>query len=360
MSFVLFLISGATFGSILALLSSGYSLVYGVGGVINLAHGAFYLLTVYMIFWFVEGVILAYPLAIFVILLINVLAALGIYYAIIKPFQDNRLLYLISIVFGVIIYFGIGIISTFSLLNNAINFIYPLAIIVSLAFITIIGAISYYALIKPTHEHSEIAVMIVTFALAFFIEQGVLMYEGAKVGELQAITLDPLIPGTFRFFGALIAYQELLILIVTFSLLTLLILFIKKSKLGKSIRAVAQDKDAAQLMGINVNRILMVTVAFSALLAGCAALLYSPQTVIVPYSGWEYLLLSMSVVILGGMGSLPGSVIGAYIISYARSFTFLYIDLRLGYQFTGIIHLGIILLVLIMRPRGLLGKKERL
>jgi branched-chain amino acid transport system permease protein len=295
MEFIQFLISGAVFGSMLALLSSGYSLVYGVGGIINLAHGAFYLLTGYMIFWFIEAGIL----------------------------------------------------------------VYPLAVVVGLILITIVGAVTYYALIKPTHEHSEIAVMIVTFALAFFIEQGILLYESSKLGELQAVSIDPFISGNFEVFGVIVFYQELLIIIMAICILTLLILFIKKSKLGKSIRAVSQDKDAAQLMGINVNRILMVTVAFSALLAGCAAMLYVPRTVVVPYSGWEYLLLSMSVVILGGMGSLPGSVIGAYIISFARSFTFLYIEIPFGYQVTGLIHLGIILLVLIVRPRGLLGKKER-
>jgi branched-chain amino acid transport system permease protein len=295
MEFIQFLISGAVFGSMLALLSSGYSLVYGVGGIINLAHGAFYLLTGYMIFWFIEAGIL----------------------------------------------------------------VYPLAVVVGLILITIVGAVTYYALIKPTHEHSEIAVMIVTFALAFFIEQGILLYESSKLGELQAVSIDPFISGNFEVFGVIVFYQELLIIIMAICILTLLILFIKKSKLGKSIRAVSQDKDAAQLMGINVNRILMVTVAFSALLAGCAAMLYVPRTVVVPYSGWEYLLLAMSVVILGGMGSLPGSVIGAYIISFARSFTFLYIEIPFGYQVTGLIHLGIILLVLIVRPRGLLGKKER-
>ena len=295
MEFIQFLVNGAVFGSVLALLSSGYSLVYGVGGIINLAHGAFYLLTGYMIFWFIEAGILAYPLA----------------------------------------------------------------VVVGLILITIVGAVTYYALIKPTHEHSEIAVMIVTFALAFFIEQGILLYESSKLGELQAVSIDPFISGNFEVFGVIVFYQELLIIIMAICILTLLILFIKKSKLGKSIRAVSQDKDAAQLMGINVNRILMVTVAFSALLAGCAAMLYVPRTVVVPYSGWEYLLLAMSVVILGGMGSLPGSVIGAYIISFARSFTFLYIEIPFGYQVTGLIHLGIILLVLIVRPRGLLGKKER-
>ena len=141
--------------------------------------------------------------------------------------------------------------------------------------------------------------------------------------------------------------------------MAILILIIKYSKLGKSIRAVSQDKDAAQLMGINIHRVLMVTVAFSALLAGFAATLYVPETNIVPYFGWDYLLLAMSVVILGGMGSLPGSVIGAFIISFARNFTILYIDLPYQTGFAGIIHLGIIILTLLIRPRGILGKKER-
>ena len=85
MSFIQFLISGAVFGSMLALLSSGYSLVYGVGGVINLAHGAFYLLTAYMIFWFIEGGILVYPLAIVVGLILITIVGAVTYYALIKP-----------------------------------------------------------------------------------------------------------------------------------------------------------------------------------------------------------------------------------------------------------------------------------
>ena len=295
MTLVQFLISGAIFGSVLALLASGYSLVYGVGGVINLSHGAFYLLTAYFVFWFVDANILSYPIA----------------------------------------------------------------IIVSLILITLFGAFLYVAFIKPTHEYGEIAVLIVTFAMAFVIERAILVYEGAKVGQLEPITLDKFIPGGFDFFGVFLYYQDIIIIISAICVLSFLIIFIKKSKLGKSIRAVSQDMDAAKLMGINVDRILMFTVAVSALLAGFSATLYVPKTGIMPYFGWDYLLLAMSVVILGGMGSLPGSVIGAYLISYVRYFVILYIDLPYQTGFGGISHLLIIIIMLIIRPRGILGKKER-
>jgi len=289
------LIYGAVFGSVLALLASGYSLVYGVGGVINLSHGAFYLLTAYMIFWFIDGSILSYPIA----------------------------------------------------------------IIVSLIIITIFGGIVYLAFIKPLEKYGEISILIVTFALAFVIERVILVYEGAKVGQLEPITLDKFIPGGLEILGVFVYYQDLIIVSAAIIVLSFLILFIKKSKLGKSIRAVSQDKDAAKLMGVNVDRILMITVAFSAFLAGLSAVLYVPKTNVMPYFGWDYLLLAMSVVILGGMGSLTGSLIGAYLISFTRYFVLLYIDFPYGTAFAGITHLLIIIVMLIIRPRGLLGKKER-
>ena len=294
MSIVQLLIYGLVFGSILALLSSGFSLVYGVGRVLNLAHGAFYLLSAYIIFWFVDG--------------------------------------------------GIP---------------YPRAIVAGLILITIIGAFTYIFLIKPTEKHGEVVVMIVTFALAFFIQNAILLYEGSKLGELEPITLDKYLKGGVRFYGVLVSYQMIIILIATFCILLFLILFIKKSRLGKSIRAVSQDKDAAQLMGINVDRILMITVAFSALLAGIAATLYAPETALYPQFGWDYLLLSMSVVILGGMGSLTGSVIGAFVISFAKYYVLIFIDFPFQTGYSGLVHLAVILIMLIIRPRGILGKKER-
>ena len=292
--FVSTLVYGAALGSVLALLALGYSLVYGVGGIINLAHGAFYILTGYIVFWAYDS----------------------------------------------------GIVP------------YPIAIILGLLIVPTIAAVSYLALIKPTQEH-EVGVLIITFALGFLIERSIVLYEGMQLAEIQDRSFPAIFPDQVNVFGTPIISQYILIMIVVAVIVSILILFIKKSRLGKSIRAVSQDKEAAKLMGINVNLILMFTIVLSAFLAGIAAVLYVPVIPILPTSGWEYLLMSMSVVILGGLGSLPGSVIGAFVISYARFITFYYIDIQYQLAYSGVIHLVVIVIMLIVRPRGILGKKQR-
>jgi branched-chain amino acid transport system permease protein len=137
-------------------------------------------------------------------------------------------------------------------------------------------------------------------------------------------------------------------------LVSLVTLFISKAKIGKSIRAVAQDREAAMLMGINADRILMLTVALSAFLAGVAAVLYVPAAVLSPDMGWTTLLTAFSVVVLGGMGSVPGSVLGAFFISYAGNFCTFVLDQP---SFATLLPLFVMLVVLVVRPRGLLGKK---
>ena len=288
------LVYGAALGSVLALLALGYSLVYGVGGIINLAHGAFYILTGYIVFWAYDS----------------------------------------------------GIVP------------YPIAIILGLLIVPTIAAVSYLALIKPTQEH-EVGVLIITFALGFLIERSIVLYEGMQLAEIQDRSFPAIFPDQVNVFGTPIISQYILIMIVVAVIVSILILFIKKSRLGKSIRAVSQDKEAAKLMGINVNLILMFTIVLSAFLAGIAAVLYVPMIPILPTDGWEYLLMSMSVVILGGLGSLPGSVIGAFVISYTRFITFYYIDIQYQLAFSGVIHLVVIVIMLIVRPRGILGKKQR-
>jgi branched-chain amino acid transport system permease protein len=131
-------------------------------------------------------------------------------------------------------------------------------------------------------------------------------------------------------------------------------LFISKSTIGKSIRAVSQDFEAAKLVGINTDKILMTTVMISALLVGFAAVLYAPGNFIAPRIGWRYLLLAFSVTIFGGMGSIPGSIIGSFIMGYATAFT----DFFISPSFSVLIPIVVILVMLLVRPQGLLGKKE--
>jgi len=280
-----FLIFGTIQGSIYALLAMGFSLVYGVGGILNQAHGAFYVITAYIFY---------------------------------------------------------------SCFVNIPVYGYLIGIIIALIATTLIGGLVYLLLIKPLKE-SHVGVVIVTFAFAFFIERFVSIAVDSIYHNMPYI-----ITGYFTFFGVNIQYQYLIILIVALILLALISLFINKLKIGKSIRAVAQDAEAASLMGINVDRILAYTLMISSFLASVAAILYVPVETVAPQIGWNVLLNSFSIVVLGGLGSLHGSVIGAFIIAYSRAFTNYFIDP----VFSALIPIIVIVVMLVLRPRGLFGKKE--
>jgi branched-chain amino acid transport system permease protein len=282
---VSFLLFGIIQGSIYALLAMGFSLVYGVGGILNQAHGAFYVIAMYV----------------FYASFINIVE------------------------YGLIV----GMI---------------LAIIVT----SFVGGIIYLLLIKPLKD-SHVGVVIVTFAFAFFTEQLVRILVDAQYHDMPH-----LIPGQFNFLGIIVPYHYFLIIFVSISLLVIITLFINKSKLGKSIRAVAQDSEAASLMGINVDRILAYTLMISAFLAAVAAILNVPVDIVAPQVGWTILLNSFAIVVLGGLGSTSGSVLGAYIIAFARSYTNYFLNPILS----ALIPIVVIIVVLVVRPRGIFGKKE--
>lgn len=279
------IIFGTVHGAVVSLLAIGLSLVYGVGGVMNLAHGAFYLVSGYVFYW-------------------------------------------------VVVYANLGLLW---------------GIIIVLITALIIGAVSYLLCIKPLLK-SPIGVLMITFAIAFFFQALILVI----VGIGSPLLMDPLIEGSITIFGVTFGAQNILIIILSLTIVVFVTLFISKTKLGKSIRAVAQDREAATIMGINADRILMYVVMISALLAGFAAILNVPREYISPYVGWSILIESFAVVILGGMGSLPGSVVGSFILGYATSICNYVIDPSFAPLIPGII----IIIVLVARPQGIFGKKE--
>ena len=283
------LFNGTLNGAYLSLIALGYSLVYGVGHIMNLAHGAYFMLTGYLLLW----------------------------------------------VYG----FFPG-----QILTN---------IIIAVGFITILGGLTYILLIKPVKD-SAVGVVLITFALAFGIEQYVSIVSGTTSATIISYTV---FKGTTDFLGYSMLNQYIFFIIISLVIVSLFALFINKSKLGKSIRAVSQDSEAASLMGINADRILLYTVIISAFLAAISATLYLPGAALTgPAMGWEYLTSSFAVVILGGMGSLVGSIVGAYIVGYITSFTNIFVPN--GAAWAHIVPIIVILLVLIIRPQGLFGKKE--
>ncbi len=284
------IIFGTTNGAIVSLLAIGLSLVYGVGGVMNLAHGGFYLMSGYIFYWTVTATKLLLP-------------------------------------FGGII----------------------LGILIVLISITIIGAVSYLLFIKPLMD-SPIGVLMVTFAIAYFFQALILLI----VQVSHPLLMDALIPGSITIFDVSFGAQNILIIILSLSIVIGVTIFISKTKLGKSIRAVAQDREAAMLMGINADRILMYVVMISAFLAGVAAIFNVPKEYISPYVGWGILVESFAVVVLGGLGSLPGSIAGSFILGYATSICNYLIDPSFAALIPGIV----IVITLVLRPQGLFGKKE--
>ncbi len=284
------LVYGTVQGGIFALLAMGFSLVFGVGGILNQAHGAFYALTGYFIYWIHD------PISLFA-----------------GPSSPK----------------------------------FYWAMIFALAAVTVIGGLSYLGLIKPVQDH-EINVVIITFALAFFFEQAVKMIFGDIGHKIPSVS------GNEEFLGIVIPAQHIIALIGSLIVIASVILFMNKVKIGNQIRAVAQDKEAAQLMGINTNRMLMYTIMLSAFLAGIAGLLYIPTGDLAPHMGWTVLTRSFAIVVLGGLGSIPGSVIGSFILGYAGNFVGTFI----GQNWAGLVPTVLIVVMLIVRPRGLFGKKE--
>ena len=281
--------NGTLNGAVLSLIALGYSLVYGVGHIMNLAHGAYFMLTGYLLLW------------------------------------------------------GLRIFPGLLFLN----------VIFVVAIVTIIGGLTYILLIKPLQD-SQVGVVLITFGLAFAIEQIVLINFGT---DSVSISKYLIFTETTDFFGFPMADQSIFFIVMSLAIVSLFALFISKSKLGKSIRAVSQDREAAVLMGINANRTLFYTVVISALLASVAGSLYLPGAALTgPSMGWSYLTSSFAVVILGGMGSLVGSVVGGYIVGFLTSFTSVFIPN--GPSWAHLVPLIVILIVLIIRPQGLFGKKE--
>ena len=143
---------------------------------------------------------------------------------------------------------------------------------------------------------------------------------------------------------------------LTVVLMIALTLFINKTKMGKAMRAVSEDKDAARLMGINVNRTISVTFAIGSILAAFASLCYGMSyAYIKPTTGSMPGIKAFTAAVFGGIGSIPGAMLGGFVIGILEKLSSAYIST----QFTDAIVFGVLIVMLVVRPTGLLGKKIR-
>ncbi len=238
-------------------------------------------------------------------------------------------------------YFGIAFI-------NAIGLNLYLSIIISILLVGLLAITAYKFIVSPIREH-EVMVIIVTLALALIIEQIILLTFGE-----HGISFPSVIEGTVIIGTVLIPSMRLFVLAVAIIAIIMLWTFICKTRLGKEITAASQDAEAATLIGLDVNRIFIITVFISAILAALGGVLYAQVYATNPFLILKSLIFAFAIVILGGMGSVKGSIIASFIVGYILTAIIVFY----GARWSELVSLILIIAILVLRPAGLFGVKE--
>jgi len=225
------------------------------------------------------------------------------------------------------------------------------AVPVSIAGAAIAGLLMYGFFLRPLVGRPgwDSATLITTVGVGIALEAGALLVYGPQVKDFPS-----LISGSFIYEKVLITYQGLLVMAVAAVCLLSVSTYMRMSRRGMAIRAVSQDVDAAKLMGIPIDTTFAIVIALSAGLAGLAGVLLSSTFYLSPTSGFTPMILAVVVTILGGLGSIKGTVVAAYSIGLIESFVNVYAGPSWGLP----VLFGTMIVVLTLRPNGLFGVGE--
>ena len=277
------LLHGLVFGAALGLLALGLTVIFGLLGVMNFAHGELFMMGAYA---------------------------------------------------GVAV---IGLTGSFWI-----------ALIAAPVIVGIVGAITEAATLRPLYRREPLYGLILTFGLALVLREGIRQIFG---GDMRRIL--PPFTGSTPLLGMTYPDYRLFLLGTSSVILLAIWLFFTKTRAGIIVRAAVQDAEMLDGLGVDVRRVFTLTFAGSAALAALAGLLLAPIFTVYPSMGVETILLAFIVVILGGMGSMGGSVVAAFAIGLAQSL----FSLWMNPQRVAIAIFGIMLVVLIVRPRGFFGRE---
>ncbi|MBF7141499.1 MULTISPECIES: high-affinity branched-chain amino acid ABC transporter permease LivH [Pseudomonas] len=293
------LINGLTVGSTYALIAIGYTMVYGIIGMINFAHGEVYMIGSYVAFMVLAG-----------------LSMMGIHSL------------------PVLMIAG-----------------FAAAIVVTSAYGYSIERVAY----RPLRNSNRLIPLISAIGMSIFLQNAVQLSQGSG-----NFAIPNLLPGDVRFGPGgsqevLISYMQILVFVVTVATMYGLTLFISRSRMGRACRACAEDMKMASLLGINTNGVIALTFVIGAALAAVAAMLLSMQYgVINPNAGFLVGLKAFTAAVLGGIGSIPGAMLGGLVLGVAEAFG---ADV-FGDQYKDVVAFGLLVLVLLFRPTGILGRPE--
>ena len=277
------LLHGLVFGAALGLLALGLTVIFGLLGVMNFAHGELFMMGAYA---------------------------------------------------------GVAVI--------ALTGSFWIALLAAPVIVGVVGAITEAATLRPLYRREPLYGLILTFGLALVLREGIRQIFG---GDMRRIL--PPFTGSTPLLGMTYPDYRLFLLGISSVLLLAIWLFFTKTRAGIIVRAAVQDAEMLDGLGVDVRRVFTLTFAGSAALAALAGLLLAPVFTVYPSMGVETILLAFIVVILGGMGSMGGSVVAAFAIGVAQSL----FSLWMNPQRVAIAIFGIMLVVLIVRPRGFFGRE---
>jgi len=285
-------VNGIMSAMILILIASGLCLIFGILHIVNFAHGEFYMLGGFGA-WLLFS---QYPMA----------------------------------------FLGSGPVQYFA------------AIALSMLVVGLLGVIVEKFIFRPFHGDLE-ATIIVAFGLMLIFQAGALGVFGVTDKAISSPFVGKLSLG-----GVSISSERLVAIVCGAIFITAMHIFISKSKLGKAMRAVAQDQEAAQVQGINIGFIFSLSMGIGCALAAAGGALVGPIYYVNPYMGVVPIMKAFVVIILGGIGSLPGAVIGGFIIAMTESLVTTYV----GAHAATIVVFLFLIAVLLIKPSGIFGHAE--
>lgn len=293
------LFNGLSLGAIYALIAIGYTMVYGIIGMINFAHGEVYMIGAYV------GLV--------------TLSAIGV----------NSGLPLPLIILAMLI----------------------VAVAVTAAYGFAIEKVAY----APLRGGPRLVPLISAIGMSIFLQNWVAIGQGARDMAVPA-----LVSGSVQFklgsdFVVTAPYSRIMIIVVTVLLMIALSLFIKYSRVGRASRACSQDLRMANLLGIDTNKIISFTFVIGAMLAAVGGVLIALAIgKLNPFIGFLAGIKAFTAAVLGGIGSIPGAMLGGVLLGLAETFAAAYISS----QYKDIVAFSLLVLILLFRPSGLLGKPE--
>ena len=232
---------------------------------------------------------------------------------------------------------------------------HPAAVVAAIILIVIIFAVACERLaFRPLRDADPSVLLIASFALSFFFQNMVLLiYEGRPKGvDLWPVLTDPFLLGDIR-----LPRLQIVMIAATAALLLLLVLFLKRTAIGRQMRAASEDFMMARFLGVRANRVIAAAFAISGLLAAVVSLLFVVQNGVLKFDMGVPLVLAAFVgTVVGGMGSLTGAVVGGFVVGVASVFFQIVLPLEMRLNRDAWVY-GLILVILLLRPGGIVKVK---